>query len=309
MAQIEMQAALEGAEAVAAGMEYQRVGSFIVDTLETTMTYELLEEFASDERDVKIHGFVPRGWSTDPVFEIPSAGREGSWRYEEWQEKNILAGLSYLTIRPRKGDGPILRAQLEPLGLPEPSLEDFVTVTALAGSCQTSVSFPGAGTDIPIEMEPAQVILARTAAQETDTGHREQIIGCAVRVGGGEVPGIGRIEIQMFGEENPGHIISMQKEADFPARMTLDVRKRYITPLGNFYSDREEFMAENIQRFPPFGVKFTPIQPTVPLRDEKTGEVVGELKLGWLVPLCYVDAANFPPRAFPVPTVDNDHTI
>lgn len=276
------------------------LGEFVVDPYQNTVTYSLPESIVSKDIDVNIFGYVPRGWVTkDPLLKIPSKQTTGVWHYPEEQEKNILAGLAYLTIQPKDGSTPPLRVQIEPEIRPKAVFEDFVTVTALAGSCQTKVTVDGILEDEPLVMEPAQVIIARTAAQNTENGNREQEIGCAVRVGGAFIDGIGKIEIGMFGTNNPGHIVSMKEDSDFPAKMTLDVRKHYITPIGTFYSNREEFFAENIERFPPFGVKFTPVQETVPLLEEKSGNVVGELKLGWLVPLCYLDASTFPPRALP----------
>jgi hypothetical protein len=86
---------------------------------------------------------------------------------------------------------------------------------------------------------------------------------------------------------------SLTAESDFPAGMTLDVHKRYLTPLGNFYTDSEQFVAENIERFPSFGVRFKPIVENAPLNHEATGKEVGYIKLGWLVPLFHLDRADF----------------
>lgn len=280
--------------------EERSLGDFIVDPYKNTVTYTLPENLVSDNLEVHIHGYAPRGWFTvEPLLKLPAGQRVGVWHYPEEQEKNIAAGLAYLTIQSKDSKEPLLRAQIEPETLPEAKFEDFVTVTALAGNCATSVSIDGLLENQEMDMGSAQVIMGRTAARINDEGIREQEIGCSIRVGAANVPEIGKIEIGMFGSNNPGHIVSMQKDSDFPARMTLDVRKHYLTPLGTFYSDREEFVAENIMRFPPFGVKFTPVQETVPLREEKTGNKVGELKLGWLVPLCYLDASDFPPRTLP----------
>jgi hypothetical protein len=69
-----------------------------------------------------------------------------------------------------------------------------------------------------------------------------------------------------------------------------------LTPLGNFYTDTEQFLAENIERFPPFGVRFKPIVENAPLKQEATGKEVGYLKLGWLVPLFQFDRADFPSK-------------
>lgn len=298
MARIEMNAHVAQASILVAGLPDTLLASITLDTLERTLEYQLSERLGPGFHQISIHGFAPPGWKTDPIYTLPRGLRSGLWSFEEWQEKNILAGLSYFTAT--RADGTSVRAQIEQSVKPAPEFENFVTLTALAGRCQTSVTIPGIAENIPMDMEPAQVMMARTGATPTPDGRREQTIGCAIRVGGAQVPGIGRVEIEMYQDENPGHIISMNAGSDFPARMTLDVRKRYVTPMGAFYSEREEFEANNIERFPPFGVRFTPVNPTAELKDEKTGQVVGHINLGWLVPLCYLDAANFPPRATPV---------
>jgi hypothetical protein len=278
---------------------HRTLGRFVVNPYDNTITYTLPRGLVSEDVELHIHGYVPRGWITDSLVKLPAKERVGVWHYPEEQEKNILAGLAYLRIQTKSGQEKAFRIQIEPINLPPAKFEDFVTVTPMAGACQGNGTIRGVVEDQPLIMEPAQVIIARSAARETEDGRREQEIGCAVRVGGAFLPGVGKIEIGMFGTNNPGRIVSMQKGSDFPARMTLDVRKHYMTPFGTFYRDKEEFVAENIMRFPPFGVKFTPIEPIAPLYEEKTGEIVGEIKLGWLVPLCYLDASNFPPRALP----------
>jgi hypothetical protein len=298
MAQFELSAALEGPSIMLANVQTPQVGTFILDTLEHTVTYRLAEPVTKGH--LEIRGFVPRGWASAPLLTIRQGEREGIWKYEEWQEKNILSGLAYLSFKAPGNAAATLRAQIEPTQRPRPKLEDFVTTTGLAGACETFISVMGLDRT-PVRLEPAQVILARSAARDAGDGRREQDIGCQIRVGGAQIDGIGKISIEMFGEENPGHIISLQAGADFPARMTFNVRKRYMTPYGNFYSDREQFTAD-IPSYPPFGTQFVPINADVPLRDERTDQIVGQVHLGWLTPLCYLDKQNFPPKAFPLPT-------
>jgi hypothetical protein len=298
MAQVELKATLEGPSIMLANVPEPQIGRFVVDTHEHTVTYRLLEPLTRSH--LEIRGFVPRGWASAPLHTIRQGEQEGVWKYEEWQEKNILAGLAYLSFKAPADGAPVLRAQIEPTVRPTPTLEDFVTTTGLAGACETFISVMGLERT-PVQLEPAQVILARSAARDAGDGRREQDIGCQIRVGGAQIEGLGKIAIEMFGEENPGHIISLQAGADFPARMTFDVRKRYMTPYGNFYSDREQFTAD-IPSYPPFGTKFAPINADVPLRDEKSDQIVGQVHIGWLTPLCYLDKQNFPPKAFPLPT-------
>jgi hypothetical protein len=272
------------------------IGKFNVNTVDRLVTFELDPGVA--DHKVMIHGFVPRGWKTDPLFELESGQAAGSWNYSRGQVQNILAGLAYVSVRDQKS-GNMLTAQIEP-DLREPAkLEDFVTVTAMAGKCQAFMSLDGQFEDVEMKMEPAQVIIARSAAATGADGRREQILGCAIRVGGAEIEGLGRVEIGMFGNENPGKIVAMTAAADFPATMTLDVGKSYITPMGEFYRDEEIFEAENLERFPPFGKKFYPLKEIAPLRNARSGEQIGVIKLGWLVPLCYLDPAEdtFPSKA------------
>src|SRR4029077_998646 len=122
----------------------------------------------------------PRGWITDPLMQLSEGQRTGSWNYPQGDEKNILAGLAYLTIRSKNGQGRVMRAQIERVSVPAPSFEEFVTVTMLAGECQGKMTVFGLLDDVPMKMEPAQVILARTPARQLADGRRDQEIGCAI---------------------------------------------------------------------------------------------------------------------------------
>jgi hypothetical protein len=300
MARIELAATLEGQHLAASMFGIARIGSFIVDTLDKTVTYELPHQIA--DLGAQIHGFVPRGWATEHIFSIPAGELTGAWHYADWQEKNILAGLTYLSVQPPEQSARSLRAQIDVVQPVQPVFEDFVTTTGIAGSCQGSVTIAGLLDRVPLEMEPAQVILARSAARPGPDGRREQEIGCAVRVGGGQVAGLGRIEIQMFGDENPGHIVSMNPGTDFPARMTLDVRKRYVTPHGTFYSDREEFVAENIRRFPPFRSKIYASQ------SDRSATRRANERYRWRAAVRMVDASLLPRRGqFPATCLPNSN--
>jgi hypothetical protein len=277
---------------------HQSIADLVADTNSKAISFQLAPWIPLDDVIVSLHGFVPPGWRTDTIGTLPvtRATPTGVWNYSEAQEKNILAGLSYFLVRSKVDGSVITRAQIEPTDREDPKLEDFVTVTGLAGSCQSALTIDGMLTDVPMDMGPAQVLMARTGAVRNADGKLEQTIGCAVRVGDAKVPGVGRVEIQMFGDQNPGKVESMTDQSDFPARMTLDVHKRYLTPLGNFFTDTEQFVAEDIERFPPFGVRFRPIIENAPLKHENSGKEVGYIKLGWLVPLFHLDRADFPSK-------------
>jgi hypothetical protein len=274
------------------------IAAVVADTDFKALSFEFAPWINLDDVSVSVHGFVPPGWRTDALasFPIGKTTSTGVWNYSEVNEKNILAGLSYFLVRSKANNAVLARAQIEPLERPAPKLEEFVTVTGLAGSCNSSLSIAGFLNEVPMEMSPAQVLLARSAAVRNPEGRLEQTIGCAVRVGDAQVPGVGRIAIQMFGDQNPGKVESMMSDSDFPARMILDVHKRYLTAFGNFFTDTEQFVADNIERFPPFGVRFKPIVEHAPLRNEVTREEVGYIKLGWLVPLFYLDRSDFPSK-------------
>jgi hypothetical protein len=276
----------------------QSLATLIADTDAKAISFQLAPWIPLDDSIITIHGFVPPGWRTDTIGTLPLTKEipNGVFNYSETHEKNIMAGLSYFLVRSKTDGKVITRAQIEPSKRETPKLEDYVTLARLAGNCQSSLTIRGFLTDVPMEMAPAQVLMARTGAVRNAEGKLEQTIGCADRVGDATVPQVGRVEIQMFGDENPGKVESMSAESDFPARMTLDVHKRYLTPLGNFYTDTEQFEAENIERFPPFGVRFKPVVENAPLKDEKTGEEVGYIKLGWLVPLFHLDPEDFPSK-------------
>lgn len=275
----------------------QGIGKFHVDTVERIVSFELDPRLA--DYQVALHGFVPRGWKTDTLFELDAGQTAGSWHYPRGQVQNILAGLGYVSVRDPGSCEPLLTAQIEPEVQAAEKFEDFVTVTAMAGNCKAMMTLFGQFEDVEMKMEPAQVIIARSAAATGPDGRREQILGCSIRVGGAEIEGLGRVEIGMFGSQNPGKIVAMSPEADFPATMTLDVSKSYITPMGEFYRDEEIFEADGLMRFPPFGKKFYPLKKIAPLRNARSGKQIGEIKLGWLVPLCYLDPAEneFPSKA------------
>jgi hypothetical protein len=282
--------------AVQADSEAPRsLGRFFVDPQNHTVEYSISPEMES--YGLAIHGFAPRGWATGPLLQLPAGQLNGVWDYPSHETRNVLAGLAYLKAVPLQEGATTVRAQIEPTSRETPQFEDFVSTTFIAGECQGAMSVFGKFENVMMDMEPAQVIIARTPARELPDGRREQELGCALRVGGSDIPGLGRVEIGMYGDRNPGYIISMHPGSDFPARMTLDVRKSYITTAGTFYRDNEEFVAENIPRFPPFGVRFTPVEPIAPLREAATGEIVGQIHLHWLVPLCYVDPSVFPSPA------------
>jgi len=277
--------------------ESANLGRFEVNTVDREINFELHETLR--DYDVSVHGFVPRGWKTDAIFALEPGRNAGTWNYSRGEVQNILAGLSYVTVKDRSSGEALLSAQIEPAVEERATFEDFVTITAMAGNCQASMSLFGQFEDVPMKMEPAQVIIARSGATTRPDGRREQILGCSIRVGGADIEGLGRVEIGMFGSENPGEIVAMSSASDFPAMMRLDVSKSYITPMGDFYRDEEVFQAEGLMRFPPFGQKFYPVNPIAPLRNARSGEAIGEIKLGWLVPLCYLDPGQdeFPSKA------------
>ena len=282
--------------------QIDEVGKFRVNTIDRTINIDLPPAMAT--RRIALHGFVPIGWRTDALMELPTGATSHVWSYHRSQEKNILSGLAYLTVHGADAGDPVLTAQIEPDIKTTPRFEDYVTITGMAGACAASMTLFGHFEDVEMEMEPAQVIIARSAALTRDDGIREQTIGCSIRVGGANVKGLGRVEIGMFGNQNPGKLFSMQAGTDFPAKMSLDVGKSYITPMGDFYRDNEVFEAEGLMQFPPFGKKFLPVEPHAPLRNAETGRIIGQITLKQLVPLCWVDPGE---TEFPSKAIANAH--
>lgn len=283
----------------------ERIANLTVNTEEKIIKYEISN--AIKGRRIAIHGFVPRGWKSDILFELDSNKMYGQIEYKRSQEKNILDGLMYISAE-SENEEEIIFAQLDAESDVEPSLENYVTINAMAGNCAASITIFGIMEEVEMKMEPAQVIIARSAAVLRSDGRKEQEIGCAIRVGGANIAGLGRVEIGMFGNQNPGKIISMKPGSDFPVEMSLDVGKSYITPMGDFYRDNEVFRADGLMRFPPFGVKFFPVEPIAPLRNARTGEIIGEIRLKWLVPLCNIDPAEeeFPSKEIANATLIED---
>src|SRR5688572_25852514 len=127
---------------IGAKMVDNSLGTIVADTNKRTLLFELSKDVPLDEMDISIHGFAPPGWSSDPLAAVPMAAKApvGTWAYSEAHEKNVLAGLSYFVLRSKKTSEVVLRAQIEPKVRPVAKLEDFVTLTGLAGSCNSRVT-------------------------------------------------------------------------------------------------------------------------------------------------------------------------
>src|SRR5690349_6224568 len=87
------------------------VGKFEVNTADKIIAFDLPAAMAS--RKVAIHGFVPRGWKTDQLFELDAGKTSGHWNYHRSQEKNILSGLAYLAVEGAGPNDPPVTAQIE----------------------------------------------------------------------------------------------------------------------------------------------------------------------------------------------------
>lgn len=279
------------------------IGTFEIDTDSNLLRYEINPDLVDDEDlTVTIMGFAPSGWQGTPLLSITGDAlpASGIWHFSEVQQKNLVAGLAYVDGRSTRNPDERFRAQIRPR-IPIPNTFPARPGTVFtAGGCQGRVTIFGVVDDVIIDMDTAQVTLVRGAPADTDgDGRRDVAITVEVRVGGGFIPGVGRVDVEMFGEASPALVEALTPDADFPARMTFELRKRYTTAFGTFISETEVYLAPSISSFPPFGQKLYPTQSQVRLLDEKTGRHVGNLVPGTIVPLFYLDRSTYPLRTLP----------
>jgi hypothetical protein len=276
--------------------EKGQVGTFTVDTDAHLVTYELNPDVVGKKSVVRIHGWAPKGWDSRPLLEInPGRSLTGVWRYRPQEEPNVLSGLSYVTVTPVGRKQVSLRAQLVQ---EESAVAQFPMEPAsmtMAGTCHLPyLAIANVVNGSEAQMEPAQVQMFRSAPGDRDhDGLRDMDLAVQVRVGGGYVPGLGHIDIELINEQNPGRVEALSPNSDFPARMTMTIKKRYITPVGTFVGDPETYSAI-INSIPPYGAELQPQDSLLHLYDEQTGAVVGTFQPGVVVPLFYVAPPEFP---------------
>lgn len=282
------------------------IGTFTVDTETHSVAYELNPDMVGGKRNVvRIHGWAPAGWDSKPLLEInPNRSLSGVWHYRPEDEANVLDGLAYITLSGQgRQRGETVRAQIEPGDRAVMRFPEETGLMTMAGTCNVATSLSGVVENAVAQMDPAQVRMERSAPGDRDKdGLRDITLAVQVRVGGGYVPGLGRMEVELINDKNPGFVEALSPDADFPARMTMTIAKRYITPVGTFVGEAETYTAI-VHSLPPFGVELTPTSDSLRLFDEKTGEVVGTFRPGNVIPLFHVAESKFPgPLAGTAPT-------
>ena len=288
------------------GTPGELLATFTVDTGKNVVAIHIEDAVAARGGIARIHGFAPEGWAAECLMEIPLNGvQDETWNYTGSQELNILGGLAYLTVQEPAANTPV-RGQIVSTQPMEVTFPQVLSVVDTAGTCHLSMQLFDVLDKVEVDMEPAQVQIIRGLPRDgQNQPNREIPLGITVRVGGGYAPGMGHFEAEMLGDYNPGLVTAQSPDQDFPAQMTFSLRKRYITPFGTFLTEKEEYLAPVITRFPPWGVELMPTQERVRLLDEVTGEHVGYLYPGAIVPLFYAESPMFKPaRDLPFLTED-----
>jgi hypothetical protein len=249
---------------------------------------------------VRLRGFAPPGWSADVLWEPGPEGAD-AWRCGDEEARNLLAGLSWLEAGGAGSAGNGARYRVQPRTPEAPRFPSQPVRSRLLGTCDREMSLDPSPVRVVVEMDPAVVSIVRIPG---DTAGRVRL-EYAVQCSGGTVPGMGHVDVEVL--PLPGSVESLQRSSDFPARMTLPMRMRYLTPYGRVLSDVETFEAR-IDEFPPFGVELQPTQAEVRLVHEESGRAVGREYLGPLVALFHLDRplppARIPTRAAVAPPVN-----
>ncbi len=267
------------------------IGKFTVDPLAHTLTYELspLLPWSSD-LVAHLHGFAPPGFEASRRWQIVAErGSRGMLTYPAADEPNLLAGLAYLKLESNLRPWLNLRAQLRPDPLspwfpPEPG------VVQVLGICSVQIDVFGFLENVTVDLEPARVTIRRSApAVDPASGHRRVDLAVQVECAGGHVPGIGHVDLEVTALA--GEVRAQQPATDFPADMTLALKRRYFTPLGPIDTATEHYLARGIRQFPPFGSRLEPQDAKVSLLDA-AGNPIGDQVSGPLISLFHLEGTH-----------------
>jgi len=90
-------------------------GSFVLDTSKNTLSFEIeFSDLDGTEVAAHIHGMAPQGTNVGVLFPLPSGSPKiGVWDYDQGQEEDILAGLTYVNIHSDIYPGGEIRGQIE----------------------------------------------------------------------------------------------------------------------------------------------------------------------------------------------------
>ena len=114
---VEFDATIDGAQetppnaSAAMGM-----GTFVMDTEANTLSFSIFLTVLppSGETAAHIHGFAPPGTPAGILFPLPAGNpKNGVWNYDEAQEADIIAGLTYVNIHSVDFPGGEIRGQIE----------------------------------------------------------------------------------------------------------------------------------------------------------------------------------------------------
>jgi len=167
-------------------------------------------------------------------------------------------------------------------------------IVASEGACNAQIDIFGVTNGfVDIDIPHANVCIHRSAPTSQGGSPREVQLDVLIEVGSFEVPKVGEVQIIVESGSGTGSVVAQSSSCDFPADMTLQVAKSYMTPLGTFFGGLEVYEATGIEEFPPYGVTFLQTLGDVPLYDQK-GAQVGLFRPLDLTPIGPIDPTEFP---------------
>jgi len=129
------------------------VGYVEVDTINNILSYEIVyTDLSSSETMAHIHGFAPRGVNAPALHALPlGSPKNGTWDYDESDEEEILAGLTYVLIHSEDFPDGEIRGQIDngyPCPTPTPTPTETPTPTPTDTPTPTPTDTP---TPVPTE--------------------------------------------------------------------------------------------------------------------------------------------------------------
>lgn len=184
------------------------IGTFALDPTANVVSYDFGPAPVALDKQPRavIHGYAPMGYDTVARVELDlSRSLRGMWRYPETEERNILDGLAYVVVTSRRGIA--TRAQITRQNAPAPIFPSEPVDMLMKGGCHLLIDIPQFLQGVKAEMEPATVRMHLGSVGDHDgDGLRDVPLSIDVRKGGGYVPGLGHVEVQVVGDANVGEI-------------------------------------------------------------------------------------------------------
>jgi bacillolysin len=165
---------LSGAEEVPPnGSPATGVGSVTIDTLLNQLHYNItFSGLSSAETGAHIHGFAPAGVNEGVLHTLPAGSPKiGTWEYDDADEADILAGLTYVNIHSAGLPGGEIRGQIAPVtGACAPTPTPTATVTPVPSTATpTATETPVDPTATPTATEvPDEPTPTPTATEVPD---------------------------------------------------------------------------------------------------------------------------------------------